>query len=475
MSYRPPIRTRLALIASAAVAATALLVCVAAWLILRDVLIHQVDQNLQDIRRGPASNIGPLQALALPNAAMPDQTGFQIQAMLPDGHVVTAPPGAGVASFGAADQAVVDGRTTIVRYTLDTGGTRYRVQTFRNNGGLVIRLMRSLEDQDATLRRVGTLMITLTICAALAAAVAGWSVAAAGLWPVHRLTLAATKVADTRNLQQPIPVDGNDEVAQLGRAFNQMLAALGRSQQAQQQLIEDAAHELRTPMASMRTNVELLIRAGSRLGDADRDALLDDLDRQSIELSDLVAGLVALARSASVDEPAETVDVTRIVAEAIRRASARTPNASFTLTGSPLTARVQPAAIERAVVNLLDNAVKFGAVGQTVEVAVVAVTADAAWFVEISVADRGPGIPAGERDRIFQRFHRSDTARGIPGSGLGLAIVHQTVTAHDGTVTVEPRPGGGSVFRIRIPVPAGQVCRPRRGNRAEPLYRAPTS
>jgi len=327
----------------------------------------------------------------------------------------------------------------------------------RGKQGETIQLARSLSDTDATLRRVGILMIALVLGAAAVAALAGRLVANAGLRPVNRLTRAAIQIAGTQDLRHPIPADGHDEVAQLGRAFNSMLTALGSSRQAQQELIEDAAHELRTPMSSMRTNIELLVHAGERLDPADRDALLADLDRQSTELSDLVADLVGLARSAGSGEPAVPIDLTEVVANAIRRATARTPHARFRLhsaafLGQPGTVVAQAAAVERAVVNLLDNAVKFGPDGQVVVVRLAPAGEAGASHAEISVADRGPGIPVAERERVFHRFHRLDDARAVPGSGLGLAIVHQTAAAHGGNVTVEPRQGGGSIFRLRLPV-----------------------
>jgi two-component system sensor histidine kinase MprB len=247
-------------------------------------------------------------------------------------------------------------------------------------------------------------------------------------------------------------VAGRDEVAQLGHAFNSMLTALDQSKRAQQELIEDAAHELRTPMSSMRTNIELLVRACGRLSAADQEALVGDLDTQSSELADLIADLVILARSAGTDEPAEPVQLAEVLADALRRVGARAPHVRFRGHSEPVTIVGQGAAVERAMVNLLDNAVKFGPPGQVVDVLLAAVGEAGAACAEISVADRGPGIPDAERERIFHRFHRLDEARSVPGSGLGLAIVRKTALAHGGTITVEPRPGGGSTFTLRLPL-----------------------
>jgi two-component system sensor histidine kinase MprB len=129
------------------------------------------------------------------------------------------------------------------------------------------------------------------------------------------------------------------------------------------------------------------------------------------------------------------------------------------LSAEPATVTAQPAALERALVNLLDNAAKFGPPDQIIEIRVgPSGTPDAS--ADISVADRAPTIPESERERIFHRFHRLDTARAIPGSGLGLAIVHQTATQHGGTIGVEARRGGGNIFRLRLPLvptpPAGR-------------------
>jgi two-component system sensor histidine kinase MprB len=454
MMRRASIRTRLTLIAAAAVTTVALLVGGLAWLVLRQSLMHQVDAEMQTMAQGPVRYLDPDMIATIPTTPLTPPTGIHIQVLLPDGRTVTAPQDTPHLPLTDQDRAVAAGTTTQARYTLVTDHARFRVLTVRGARGQTVQLGRSLADVDATLQTAAILMAALVAGATAAAALAGRLVARTGLRPIERLTHAATNVADTRDLTHPIPVDGHDEVAQLGHAFNQMLTALDQSQRAQRELIEDAAHELRTPMSSLRTNVELLIHAGTRLSAADRQSLLSDLHGQSIELSDLVSDLLELSRSGSADEPAEPVDLPYLVTEAIDRARTRCAHARFaTHDPQAIVVNAQPNRLQRALVNLLDNAVKFGPTDQTIDIHISTTGTGRARVAEISVADRAPAIPESEQERIFHRFHRLDTTRGVPGAGLGLAIVHQTATAHGGTVTVEPRPGGGNIFRLRLPAP----------------------
>jgi len=452
MTRRASIRGRLTLIATAAVIAVAVAVGALAWLALRQTLIAQVDRELQMMTHGPIRDLGPAAAATIPETPLDAPQELRTQIRFGD-TTVTVPAGTTPLPWSTADDAIADGTRPEANYTADTSQGRFRVLTFRGEHGQTIQLARSLAGADATLQRFGVLIATLAAGAAAAAALAGRLVARAGLRPVDRLTAAATRVAETRDLSKPIPVEGHDEIAQLGQAFNHMLTRLDQAQQQQRELIEDAAHELRTPMSSMRTNVELLIHAGAMLDDDDRTSLLGDLNRQSVELSELVTNLVDLARSRTVDEPSTRMDLIDVASAAISLAEAHFPRTTFLLRApAPATVTVRPAALQRALVNLLDNAAKFGTAGQAVELHVGVRGAGPDQIAEISVLDRCPTIPALQRERIFQRFHRLDSSRSVPGSGLGLAIVQQTVSAHGGTVTVTARPGGGNVFRLCIPI-----------------------
>ncbi|GAA0905723.1 HAMP domain-containing sensor histidine kinase [Virgisporangium aurantiacum] len=452
MTGRPSIRRRLALIAGAATTVVAVVMGVSAWLALSQTLIRQIDRELNAMTHGPLPQLTAEAAATIPTTPLKADNDLRLQVRFTDGARVTVPRDTAELPWSAADTAVANGVQAEARYTVDTDHGRFRVLTFRGNLGQTIQMARSLAGTDATLRRFGLLTAALIVGAASIAAVAGRLVARAGLRPVDELTTAATRIAETRDLSKPIQVCGHDEIAQLGRAFNHMLGRLDVAQRQQRELIEDAAHELRTPMSSLRTNVELLIHAGDRLAPSDRSALLTDLATQSIELTDLVANLVNLARSNTGDEPAVATDLTELAAEASDLARAHYPRTTFRLDArDALTITARPGAVQRALVNLLDNAAKFGPPGQDVEIHIRDTAIGTASYAEVSVHDRGPTIPADHRDRVFQRFHRLDASRSMPGSGLGLAIVQQTAAQHGGIVTVDARPGGGNTFRLLLP------------------------
>jgi two-component system sensor histidine kinase MprB len=225
-----------------------------------------------------------------------------------------------------------------------------------------------------------------------------------------------------------------------------MTAALAASRERQRQLIADAGHELRTPLTSLRTNIDLLLRAeatGRNLPPDARRTLLTGVKAQMRELSSLVGDLLELARPADARPARETVALHDVAARAVARARLRGPGLTVESRADPWYVHGDPASLERAVVNLLDNAVKFSPPGGTVTVRLAG--------GELTVRDCGPGIPAEDLPHVFERFWRSPSARSLPGSGLGLSIVARVVAETGGRVTLEPAPGGGTLARVRLP------------------------
>jgi two-component system sensor histidine kinase MprB len=285
----------------------------------------------------------------------------------------------------------------------------------------------------------------------LVAAAAGTAVARTGLRPVQRLTRATERVARTGDLR-PIQVDGDDELARLSDSFNLMLAAVADAQNRQRQLVADAGHELRTPLTSLRTNLELLLSAEKpdtpQLSEADRVDIHDDLRAQLDELTQLIGDLVELAREDAPPLTHELVDMVEVVEQALARARRRANDVHFEVDLQPWFLVGEPQALERAVLNLLDNAVKFSPQEGTVRVDL---RPAAHGYAFLQIADAGPGIEDADLPHVFDRFYRSDEARTLPGSGLGLAIVKSAVERHGGAVFAGRSADGGALIAMRLP------------------------
>jgi two-component system sensor histidine kinase MprB len=345
------------------------------------------------------------------------------------------------------------GRATTTDQTYSGGPYRVLAVPVNVGGGLptgpsvVLLIAQPLHPTIATLAHL-RVMLLLVVALGVAVAVAlGMAVARATIRPVKRLTAAAEHVTATQSLDAAIEERGDDELARLARAFNEMLAGLQASREQQVQLVSDAGHELRTPLTSLRTNIELLMRA-RELPAADRDELLADVQGQLQEMTDLVGDIVETARQDEqhLREYGE-VRFDEVVARAVERARRRAPSLRFELRTTPGLVRAQPALLERAVLNVVDNAAKWSPPGGTVEVLL-----ERAGVWQLSIRDQGPGIAAEDLPRVFDRFYRAPSARSMPGSGLGLAIVSQVVADLGGKVTAESPPAGGTVVRLELPV-----------------------
>jgi two-component system sensor histidine kinase MprB len=227
-----------------------------------------------------------------------------------------------------------------------------------------------------------------------------------------------------------------------------MLGALEDSRAAQRQLVADASHELRTPLTSVLTNVEHLARLPAGEANGDREAALAAATAQLRELDVLIEDLVDLARPEPPVHQTEDVRLDMLVGEAVERAAIHAPGVKFDVDAAPVVVRGVRSRLHRALGNLLDNAVKHGPPEGPVGVRV---CANGNGLAEVIVDDRGPGIPPEERAHAFDRFWRSDEARGLPGSGLGLAIVRHVAETHGGSVSAGEAPGGGARMCLRLP------------------------
>ena len=266
--------------------------------------------------------------------------------------------------------------------------------------------------------------------------------AAGGWWLARRLTRRLTaltgmaeNVSEHRNLDVVFAMPGRDEVGRLSSSLQSMVDQLSASKLAQQRLVQNAGHELRTPLTSLRTNVSVLHRF-AELSPISQQRLLADVAGETKELTDLVNELVELALDRRDTETAEPVDLGALARKVAAMFEHRSKRTITVHAGDDVMVLGRPKALERAISNLLDNALKFDTDGGPIEMTV------GPDYVDVS--DRGPGIELADTTRIFDRFFRSDAARSLPGSGLGLAIVAEVAAAHGGTGFAEPRPGGGA-------------------------------
>ncbi|MEH0146906.1 HAMP domain-containing sensor histidine kinase [Corynebacterium sp. Q4381] len=294
------------------------------------------------------------------------------------------------------------------------------------------------------------LLIIVGIGALLAWAVGG-AVVAAGLRPLRRLQRATDDVTRTGELNL-LPVDGDDIYSQVSDSFNQMMTTLQESRTRQAQLVADAGHELKTPLTSMRTNIELLMMAtsagaGKGISAEDRADLERDVLAQMEEMSALITDLVDLAREEAPGTVSEEFRLDEVLHESLERAQRRRTDVQFSVRTQPWSMQGDRAAMGRALINVVDNAVKWSPVEGTVRITLRAGGKQAVLLVD----DSGPGIPASEREKVFERFYRATETRSTPGSGLGLAITKQALARHEATVVVEDSDDGGARFRIALP------------------------
>jgi two-component system sensor histidine kinase MprB len=285
------------------------------------------------------------------------------------------------------------------------------------------------------------LLIIIAAAGIALAALLGLLVARTALAPIARFTRQTETIAahPDRLESERLDVHGGDELARLAQTFNNTLDALERSVQAQRNLVADASHELRTPIATIRANLQLM-RDEELLSAADREALRRDVIEELDELTALVGDVVELARGTKLSgEPAE-VRVDQIAAAAVERTRRRAPQLTVSATLEPTLVQGEGDRIARAVANLLDNAAKYGQSGGSIEVTLADGT--------LTVRDHGPGFHDEDLPFVFDRFHRARDARSQPGSGLGLAIVRQAAEAHGGFVRAANAPGGGALLEI---------------------------
>jgi two-component system sensor histidine kinase MprB len=341
-----------------------------------------------------------------------------------------------------ADKALSFGGDRVNESSTIIEGHTFRTMTVLANDGSLIQVAKDTQiliDARNGMRKWFPLFAALAV---MVSAVIGWLFAGRVSKPIEDLALAANDIAQTQDLERRIKVSGSDEVARLSTSFNTMLTALNKSMNRQRQLVQDASHELRTPLTSLRANSELLERAS--VSDADRAAILADMRAEIDELTALSTELSALAIDQKAAESPIDTDLAVIADEIATRAARRGGAAVSVHVTDDVVVQARPHQLERAISNLVDNAIKFSGGTSEVEIHVGA--------KRVEVRDHGPGISDEDKPHVFDRFYRATATRSMPGSGLGLSIVSQFAEDHNASAYVLDNVGGGVIVGIQFTV-----------------------
>jgi two-component system, OmpR family, sensor histidine kinase MprB len=445
------LRHRMVVLSAAAVALAVVLSACACYVAVQSSMRGRLDRQLKTFaataaavaRNAPAHSHprkGAPFSPRLPRAGL--ETGGDAALFSATGKIDRSPEDHTVFLLTSHDLAVARGRAQAYFRNGKAGATDVRIYVMPAGSGRAVIAEQSLSDLQSTLRDLAVILTAIALAGVALAGLLGLLVARAAAVPVHLLRQAAEHVGSTGDLSRRIETIGDDDLGRLGVSFNTMLAALEESHRAQQQLIADASHELRTPVASLRTNLEVLLR-NPELHAAEKTPLLSDLIEQSAELGALIEDLLESARSGDTSSAPEPVALDELIASEIEHYSAQHSHIYFDVQLQPHVVLGRERRLRRAVVNLLDNAVKWNPPDAIVEVSLS--------VGELTVRDHGPGFREEDLPRVFDRFYRSPAARGIPGSGLGLSIVRKVASEHGGAVSACNASDGGALIILTLP------------------------
>lgn len=443
------LRRRIAVLVALAVAAVVAAMGLSAYLATRSNLRAEIDRALEE-RVAPFLHPSPgdrRDGDGGPGREVPGGVPFggasgSFQFLNADGTAIAGASGTTALPVDAAAREIARTGSGRALRDVSVSGTRLRVLTVgdRRNGGAV-QVARPLTEVDNVLHDLVVTYLGFGAAGILLAALLGGLVGRAALGPITRFTNRTEAVAGAPDTSLRLEESGAEELRRLAASFNRTLDALERSVEAQRHLVADASHELRTPIAALRSNVQVFLRA-DELPPGERDALQRDIVAELDELTQLVSDVVELARDARAAEVVEELELGEVVAECVERTRRRAPALRFEVRTEPTVIENAPERVTRAVTNVLDNARKWSPPDGVVEVVLEGGT--------LTVRDHGPGFADADLPHVFDRFYRAAGARRMPGSGLGLAIVRQAAEAHGGFADAGNAPGGGAVVRVRF-------------------------
>jgi two-component system, OmpR family, sensor histidine kinase MprB len=449
------LKTRMAMVAGLAVALAVVIVAVASYEGTKSSLLGSVDQALAEQARpfmggddhgGPRGGPGgrPPFVGEEPPPRFGEPAG-NVQIVTPSGQVVRPPDETTGPPVDARARQIAASGTGQSYSDATVDGSHVRVLTQGIGPRGAVQVARSLQEVDNVLDKQLLLLILVGAGGIVLAAVLSIVVARTALAPITRFTRRTESLTADPDPSERLEVSGRDELARLAQSFNTTLDALERSVEAQRNLVADASHELRTPIASLRANIQVLEDA-NRLAPEDLADLRADIISELDELTALVGDIVELARGSRPADRLDDVQLDTLIASLVDRFERRFPDLIFERSLEPTVVSGEPDRIARAVSNLLDNASKWSPAGGTIEVVLAEGT--------VSVRDHGRGFAEQDLPHVFDRFYRASDARSTTGSGLGLAIVRQAAESHGGAVEALNARGGGGVVRVRFSSPA---------------------
>jgi two-component system, OmpR family, sensor histidine kinase MprB len=455
------LRTRITLAAAIAVAAVAVVLGAIGYFPTRAQLVGQIRQQLQQRAapfltiptrdrgqhdHGQTGGVGggagaclSTQHEHVPAAALGGAPGY-FQSVCPDGRVI--------ADEGGTPALPVTKR--VLQIAKRARGSFYFAATVRDTHVEIlavgdtpdrkaIEVALPLTPVDVVLDKLLVTYLILVGVGIVLAGVVGLLIARAAVAPILRFSAKTEKATSSLDRPQRLEETGAPELRRLAASFNQTLDALERSVHAQRHLIADASHELRTPMAALRSNIQIFLDA-ERLPEHERRELQDAILAELDELTQLVVDVLELARGSTPSEQTEPVELDGLIRDAVDRTRRRSPSTKFELDIEPTVINNSSERVSRAVINVIDNARKWNPDDGAIEVSL--------RNGVLTVRDHGPGFAEGDLEHVFDRFYRSDHARRMPGSGLGLAIVKQAAEVHGGSAVAVNAPDGGAILRV---------------------------
>jgi signal transduction histidine kinase len=445
-----PLRLRLALLFALGTAVVIAAASLAFVLQLRVGLDASLDPALRTRAQAVAKQLGSGDTLRL------GPTDEIVQVRTLDGRLLASSPAAGTQPLlNAAQwrQALAGG----VSFTTAVSGDRSRLlatATSPTDGRQLLVVVGTATDvSDDAVDDVQTAFVLSGPPAVVLAGAGAWLLAGAALRPVEQMRREAADISDQDTGRRLAVPSTHDEIAALGTTINGLLARLQGALTRERSFVADAGHELRTPLAILRAELELAARPGRS-----REQLIEAVTHAGQETDRLIRlaeDLLLLARADHAQPFLHPVPVavSDLLNAAARAADARTAARRLTVavhTPTDLTVVADPDRLRQAVDNLLDNATRHAPAGSIIELNA---TANGTGMITIEVADRGPGFPPEFLPHAFERFHRAEAARTRDGggTGLGLSIVHAITQAHGGHATVDNRPNGGATVTLELP------------------------